>query len=317
MKKETRNLILFFVATFTWTWAFYAPIAIGHHSPYEMPWAILLIYGGMGPSLIGVAVVLLTLEKERQRDFWRRSFSFRRIRLPWWAVILVTFPLLFAVSIAADLALGGAIPGMSELKSLLANPATVPLTVFISFLSGPWSEEFGWRGYALDPILKRLGIIQGSCVLGLVWGVLHLPLYFMAGTWHAQMGFGLSGFWTFLAYSTGVTLLITWVYLNTTRSILAALLLHFTANFTSQLVAPYSDRVEVTRSLLILAIGVAVCALAARKSPLAEPQVIGRRLPQRLSEPDRRVKGVSPNFLTCDCRVVGRTDIVSCSSWGC
>ena len=54
--------------------------------------------------------------------------------------------LAFAASIALDLVLGGAVPRMSELKSLLANPTTVPLTVLISFLSGPWSEEFGWRG---------------------------------------------------------------------------------------------------------------------------------------------------------------------------
>jgi len=288
MKKETRNLILFFVATFVWTWACYTPIAIGHHSPYEMPWTLLLIGGGMGPSLVGVAMVLLTFEKERRRDFWRRSFSWRRIRLPWWGVILVTFPLLFAVSIALDLALGGATPGMSEFKSLLANPATLPLTVFISFLSGPWSEEFGWRGYALDPLLKRLGIIGGSCVLGLVWGVWHLPLYFMAGTWHAEMGFGLSGFWTFLVWSIGLSLLITWVYLHTNRSILAALLLHFTANFTSQLVVPYSDRVDVTRSLLVLAIGGAVCVLATRKTIQAEPRVIPGGVPTRLPEPARK-----------------------------
>jgi uncharacterized protein len=113
----------------------------------------------MGPSLVGVAMVLLTFEKERRREFWRRSFSLRRIRLPWWDMIMVTFPLLFAVSIALDLVLGGTTPRMSEFKSLLANPATLPLTAFISFLSGPWSEEFGWRGYALDPLLKRLGII--------------------------------------------------------------------------------------------------------------------------------------------------------------
>jgi uncharacterized protein len=275
MKKETRNLILFFVATFVWTWACYAPIAIGHHGPYEMPWTLLLICRGMGPSLVGAAMVLLTFEKERRRDFWRRSFSLRRIRLPWWGVILVTFPLLFAVSIALDLALGG------------TTPATIPLMVFISFLSGPWSEEFGWRGYALGPLLKRLGTIPGSCVLGLVWGVWHLPLYFMAGTWHAQMGFGLGGFWTFLVWSIGLSLLITWVYLHTNRSILAALLLHFTANFTSQLVVPYSDRVDVTRSLL-LAIGLAVCVLVTRKSPMAGPRVIAGRVSQELYETARK-----------------------------
>lgn len=184
-------------------------------------------------------MVLLTCEKKHRREFWRRSFSLRRIRLLWWGVILGTFPLLVAVSTAPDLALGGATPGMRELTMLFANPAAVPLSAFISFLSGPWSEESGWRGYALNPLLKRLGIIAGSCVRGLMRAIWHLPLYFMPGTWHAQMGFGLSGFWTFLVYSTGVTLPITWVYLLSARSILAAVSLHFAANFTSQLVGEH------------------------------------------------------------------------------
>ena len=46
MDKQTKNLLIFFAATFVWTWAFYTPIAIGGHNPYQMPWIILLIFGG-------------------------------------------------------------------------------------------------------------------------------------------------------------------------------------------------------------------------------------------------------------------------------
>lgn len=37
MKKETRNLLLFFAATFVWTWVCYAPIAIEGHNPIRCP----------------------------------------------------------------------------------------------------------------------------------------------------------------------------------------------------------------------------------------------------------------------------------------
>jgi hypothetical protein len=76
MNKDIRNLIVFFLATFTWTWACYVPIAVSGHSPYEMPWLILFIAGGMGPSLIGVLLVMFTYGKDRRRDYWRRCFSF-------------------------------------------------------------------------------------------------------------------------------------------------------------------------------------------------------------------------------------------------
>jgi hypothetical protein len=36
MRKETKNLVIFFVATFIWTWAFYIPIALSGNSPYQI-----------------------------------------------------------------------------------------------------------------------------------------------------------------------------------------------------------------------------------------------------------------------------------------
>jgi membrane protease YdiL (CAAX protease family) len=252
-----------------WTWAFYTPIAIGGHNPYQMPWMILLIFGGMGPSVIGVLMVLLTLDREARRDFWRRCFSFKRIGGLWWLVIFLLFPILYGSSILIDMALGGLPPEMAQLRSLIANPLMIPLAAFISFMSGPWSEEFGWRGYALDRMLPPLGLLAGTISLGLLWGVWHLPLFFMPNTWHGQIGFGLTGFWTFMLRSVGMALLMTWVYLNTDRSILSGMFMHFTSNFSGQLLARVSERVEVTESILIFAVGLTVCSLMTRKGQSA------------------------------------------------
>jgi len=248
------------VATFIWTWAFYAPIALSGNSPYQMPWMILLILGGMGPSLMGVTMVLLTLDREGRRDYWRRCFSFRQITPIWWLLIFLMFPVIYGLSIAVDVALGGSIPEMAMLRSLIASPTAIPMTAFISFLSGPWAEEFGWRGYALDRTLKPFGVIPGTILLGLVWGVWHLPLFFMPATAHAQMGFGFDGFWTFILRSAGLALLMTWVYLKTSRSILSAIFMHFTSNFTGQLLMTLSHRFEVVNMILMFAIGLVVCA---------------------------------------------------------
>lgn len=268
-----RNARIFFAATFAWTWACYAPLALGGHNPYEMPWMVLLIAGGMGPSLVGVVMMLLTYDRAGRRDFWRRCFSPRRVGGPWWAVIVFLFPIIWAASIALDLAWGGSPPGLKQLTDLLAQPGMWPLAAFISLMSGPWSEEFGWRGFALDPLLRRFGPLRGSLLLGALWGIWHLPLYFMPGTWHAGMGLRLAGFWTFVLMNMGLALVMTWVYLGTGRSILTGLLLHFTANFTGQLVAPVSDRVEVTRSILILAVGFAACAMLEWRARRAQPDL--------------------------------------------
>lgn len=266
MNKQIKNLLIFLVLTFIWTWGFYTPIAAGGHNPYQFPWTILLILGGMSPSLIGVTMVILTLNKEERRDFWRRSFSFKRINGLWWAVIFLLFPILYSLSILIDLAFGGSLPEMTQLQSLIGNPVMLPVAAFISFMSGPWSEEFGWRGYALDRIMTPLGLIAGSIILGLLWGIWHLPLFFMPDTWHGQIGFGLTGFWMFMLRSVGLALMMTWVYLNTDRSILSGMFMHFTSNFSSQLLASVSTRVEVLESVFIFIAGLIACLLMVRKA---------------------------------------------------
>ncbi len=265
MNKQTKNLLIFLALTFVWTWAFYTPIAVGGHNPYEMPWMILLIFGGMGPSVIGVLMVLFTLDKVARHDYWHRCFSFKRISGLWWVVIFLFFPAIYGLSTLIDLALGGSSSGMEQLKSLIANPLMIPLVAFISFMSGPWSEEFGWRGYALDRIISPLGLMPGTILLGLIWGVWHLPLFFMPDTWHGQLGFGFAGFWVFIFYNVGLALLMTWVYLNTDRSILSGMFIHFTSNFTNQLLAPAPVRFEVIRMIIILIVGASVCLLMNRK----------------------------------------------------
>jgi uncharacterized protein len=259
MNKEMKNLVIFMLATFVWTWAFYTPIAASGNSPYEMPWTVLLILGGMGPSVVGIAMAMLTFDKEGRRDYWRRCFSCRRIRWVWWLVIFLIFPLLYGAAVLIDVALGGTLPGMEQLRSLMANPLMWPLAAFLSFMSGPWSEEFGWRGYALDPMLRRWGIIPGTVVLGILWGVWHLPLFFMPATWHGQIGLGFSGLGMFILRSVGLALIMSWVYLSTGRSILSGMLLHFTSNFSGQLLAPLSERYEFISMILLLAVGLAAC----------------------------------------------------------
>jgi hypothetical protein len=95
-------------------------------------------------------------------------------------------------------------------------------------------------------------------ILGAVWGIWHLPLYFMPQTWHGQMGFQFTGFWMFILFSIGLSLMMSWVYVHTKRSILGAMLMHLFSNFTAQLLATVSSNVELFRGLLILAFGIVI-----------------------------------------------------------
>jgi membrane protease YdiL (CAAX protease family) len=187
------------------------------------------------------------------------------VKLPYWAFIVFIFPVIYAILISLDVIMDGSLPGMTNLKAYLARPSIIPLALFISFLSGPWSEEFGWRGYSLDPLLERFGILRGSTILGFIWGIWHFPLFLMPQTWHGQIGFKFGGFWTFLLFSIGLAMMMTWVYLRTNRSILSGFMMHLAGNFTGNLFFPYSDRLEIMRMVIVLVLGLTLCILAERK----------------------------------------------------
>lgn len=267
MHKETRNLVLFFLVTFAATWITYFTIVFQGRNPYTLPGLAFLLIGGSAPSWVGVLMVLLTYGNADRRDYFRRCFAFTPINGADWAFIVLIFPAIYGLVSVVEWRLGGALPGMTNLKAFSVQPWLVPLALLLSFFSGPWSEEFGWRGYALDPLLNRLGVMCGSITLGFIWGIWHLPLFFMPQTWHGQMGFRLAGFWTFMLYSMGLAMLMTWIYLRTNRAILTGFLLHLASNFTANLFMPYSDRFEIMRMVVLVALG---CVLCTRMAPTAK-----------------------------------------------
>jgi membrane protease YdiL (CAAX protease family) len=99
---------------------------------------------------------------------------------------------------------------------------------------GPIPEELGWRGYALDRLQRKWNALASSLVLGVIWAVWHLPIFFIRGTllsevvplWSTQ-------FWVSMGPGIlALAVVMTWIYNNTQRSILGAILFHFMMNFT-------------------------------------------------------------------------------------
>jgi membrane protease YdiL (CAAX protease family) len=96
--------------------------------------------------------------------------------------------------------------------------------------SGGLSEEFGWRGYALPRFQARWNALVSSIVLGVIWAVWHLPLWFLAGS--SQQG---SSFWVFLANMVLTSVLYTWLFNNAKGSILVAVVFHAISNTLVQM----------------------------------------------------------------------------------
>jgi uncharacterized protein len=251
---------LFFILTFAFSWALWIPFVI---SGREV--SLLAIAGGaFAPTIVGAILASISRDRESRRDFWKRVYSFRRIGGPWYAVIVLIFPVLVGLTLLIDYVIGGRFFSLQAAVRTLSQP--VALLVFIAqmIVGGPLAEELGWRGFALDRLQARWGALSSSLLLGVIWGLWHLPLFLMKGTTQGEMGLFTLRFWLFMIQVLPLSVLFTWVFNNNRRSTLAAILMHFMTNSTITLIVELRhalpERIEIIRAVVfVLAAVVVVC----------------------------------------------------------
>jgi membrane protease YdiL (CAAX protease family) len=251
----------FFALAFAWSWSFWIAAALAGASVAAASGRALLLLGLAGPALAGIALVCRE-GAEARRDYWRRLVEPGRVPARWWPVILLLVPALLAAATLLALATGDAAPARlgGRLAALAAAPAAVVPFLLGVLLQGPLPEELGWRGYALDRLQARRSALAASLVLGALWALWHLPLFFMPGMLHAERGAFTAWFWLFMAQTLAAAILYTWIHNNTRRSTLAAIAFHFAANLAYELAGP-GEAANAYAALLWIAAALGVVAL--------------------------------------------------------
>lgn len=250
MKKshDTKQLMLFFIITLAWTWGFgFAPVFMGTEGTPSG--TFLFYFGGGAPSVTALFIVFLTYSKEQRKDFFKRCFSFRYMGIKWLVFIVLFFTLISIAAIWVGVCIFTCeMPGMNYVHAIVQNPFNLFLVLFISVISGPLNEEFGWRGYALDKLFVRYGFTKATLLLGFIWGIWHLAWFFTPG--QAQYDLLQDSFFDAVMYIPSVMIFnfaVSYVYIKTKRSILAGALVHMFGNLLgSQLIAPYSAEIGTT-----------------------------------------------------------------------
>ncbi|WP_181163812.1 type II CAAX endopeptidase family protein [Pontibacter mangrovi] len=243
----------FFALSFIFSWLVWgAMLALPLPENLMLP---LLILGAFGPSLSAIYLVQRYGNAAAKRDFWSRVFSVKRVGIVWWLVILLIMPAIYLLGYYMYTFFGGVQPPVASLFSGLDSPSAILLFAFVMLVAGPVSEELGWRGYVLDPLQQKYGPTVGSFILGVVWILWHLPLFFIEGTSQHAKGFGYQ-FWSWSFQLITLSFIFTWVYNNTNRSILGAILLHLLANMAYPTnLEPTGELIfTIVRALVVLAI---------------------------------------------------------------
>jgi membrane protease YdiL (CAAX protease family) len=104
---------------------------------------------------------------------WLRPAWKWRVSLWWWAYAL-GLPALLYGAVTLVLQVTGSPVDWSLLLDRL--PAYAGTFAFVLFLGGAL-EEPGWRGFGLPVLQERYSPVRATLLLGLVWGLWHVPLY--------------------------------------------------------------------------------------------------------------------------------------------
>ena len=226
MEKQTRFPYRFFVVTFAWSWLIWLPMVLAGAGILPMNKELVSvlstpvsILGAFGPG-VGAFYCLRTYNgKGAIRQYLHGLLDLKFGWKAWLIPVLVLGGSTWLAWVLPELW------GAPRLAMLLPSVWVFPVYVLIMVFFGGGQEELGWRGYILDPLEEKLGPWIGNLVLGVVWAVWHLPLFFIPGTSQTFMPFA-----GFMLLTIGYSWFFAWVRQVSGKRTLAGLMVHGWAN---------------------------------------------------------------------------------------
>jgi uncharacterized protein len=224
----TRTSIFRYLAVaFGWAWAFWLVAWLINQKLITLPFLPMLFIGSFGP-FIGAAVTTFGDGGIRKTlAFFRKGFD-PRMGLN---VFLISFFLMPVLAIFVEL-IHARLQGHAPHFTM--TWADLPLSyLFLFVLGGTLAEEYGWTLLS-DKLDASLSLLSSTLVLGSIWAVWHLPLFFIVTKGAIQ---GYTPFYLFFIATVALRFLFSWSYHRSGRNILSNMLFHTAANLAYSIAA--------------------------------------------------------------------------------
>jgi uncharacterized protein len=203
------------------------------------------------------------------------------LRSPMYYLAALVIPAVFVTAVVLITTQAVVIPGGTPLGEFRWSEATWSVYLMLLVIALPltlftFGEEYGWRGYLL-PRLLPLGEIRASVLLGVIWGVWHLPLL-LAGLNYPGVNVWLAII-IFTFVTVGLSFTYTWFYVASSGSVLVAAVYHASTNQFSDTfwVPPLLSGANpfapsVVSAVLIMILVIAVYGLFKRSVHVKDPE---------------------------------------------
>jgi membrane protease YdiL (CAAX protease family) len=221
---SANSLFVFFALAFALMWICFFTVAFVSIPAGSPLGGALVLLGAFAPALAALAVVF--------RAEGRSGVIALLRRITRWSVAAkyYVFALGFMIAVKLTAAMIYRASTSSWPRFDTSQWYLIPFAIAFStpFQAG---EEIGWRGYALPRLADRFGLGTASVLLGFIWGVWHLPQFFIRdGDSYRQ------AFPVFVLQVTAMSVAFAWLYARTNGSLLLTMLLHEAINNSKDIV---------------------------------------------------------------------------------
>jgi CAAX protease family protein len=227
-----RSTVTSFVAlTFAISWAIWLGLIAASVSIATTTGAILNVVATAGPTLAAVILALVLGGGELRRLLG--GFALRLAAARWVAIALVLPLVMVGVAIAISIL---AFSTSAPVITTAVLGTLVVEFVRVLFLGGPLEEELGWRGFLLPRLQAARSAWSASLLLGLIWGLWHIPLYFVSGTGQSEIAVSTGvvfAITAFVIWTIGLSILFTWLFNETGGSLIVVILFHASVNLAA------------------------------------------------------------------------------------
>src|SRR5215203_509208 len=231
--------------------------------------------GTMLTPMIAALIMRIFVSKEGLKG------SLGLLRSPKYYLAALVIPAVFVTAVVLITTQAVVIPGGAPLGEFRWSEATWSVYLMLLVVALPmtlftFGEEYGWRGYLL-PRLLPLGEIRASVLIGVIWGVWHLPLLL------AGLNYPGVNIWLAIIIFTFVTVALsftyTWFYVASGGSVLVAAVYHASTNQFSDtfwvppllsVTNPFAP--SLVSAVLIMALVVVVYRLFKRSVRVEDPE---------------------------------------------
>ena len=262
--------VLFFALAYLFTWIFWIPAI---YLPESIS-PLLMLIGLMAPAIVSTVFIMASGSDLLKQDFKNKMIGFYKVK--WlnvlWAVIV--FAIVIACSILLSLLFGQSLDQFSFTENFSFTGVGI-VGAFLTITIASIIEEVGWKGYCEDSIGNYMNWFWESMIFGVLWSFWHFPLIFISGTY--QAGLMVNPLYVVNFFLSGIPMgfVITWVYLESDRSILACMIFHFFVNFMQEKIA-LTPETKCLETVVITVLTVII--ILSKKDMFFETRHVGRLL---------------------------------------